>query len=459
MQYSIFQNDFYEERPGVPWAYRVSITAFDLVYPIKLFTYAVKEVILPEVELMTFKVHYLGRSFDIPTRYRNSSTFTMKFSERNDLAAYSWIQRLYERTYNGLRSDLSTDLRIRVEILDPSTINSKDTSLDFTTSKRKEGNTKTEENEDFSLKGNDAEVVEIYDFSGCFIDKIDDLELDYSSEEILEWSLTVQFNEMKVTYPKHAKTNLPEEQDNIETVDVPKKGSRDIDFTTANQIRDEDWLMRIGANGYGGPGGGGKGAGNWNGQEKPGEYGLSETGEKEARNLYGNSPDGNDAHNDNSAKEKSNASKKKEPEVKLNPLERAEFVEQTGLDYDSADNETKKKWKEANEERKRQIRERLEMEEKADAFANENFNGNRAEVARNVFILIKTPDIEDETVERIIRKNANAELALQEIAVGFLPVKQFDITQEERAAYIKRANELLEKIKQNKVKATEEANK
>ena len=457
MQYSIFQNDFYEERPGVPWAYRVSITAFDLAYPIKLFTYAVKEVNLPEVELMTFKVHYLGRSFDIPTRYRNSSTFTMKFSERNDLAAYSWIHRLYERTYNGLRSDLSTDLRIRVEILDPSSINSKDTSLDFTTSKRKEGNTKVDETEDFSLKGNDAEVVEIYDFSGCFIDKIDDLELDYSSEEIFEWSLTVQFNEMKVTYPKHAKTNLPEEKDNIQTVDVPKKEGRNIDFTTASQIRDEDWLMRIGANGYGGPGGGGKGAGNWNGQEKPGEYGLSATGEKEARNWNGNSPDGSDAHNDNSAKEKSNP-KKKEPEVNLNPMERAEFVEQTGLDYDSADNETKKKWKEGNEERKRQIRERLEVEERAEKFANENFNGNQENDIRNISILLYQENVDAETIKRIARENENAYDALVQLASNFVP-NTIPLTMQGRRKVVARANELLAEVERNRVKATEEANK
>jgi hypothetical protein len=331
----------------------------------------------------------------------------MKFSERNDLAAYSWIHRLYERTYNGLRSDLSTDLRIRVEILDPSAINSKDTNLDFTTSKRKDGNTKTDETENFSLKGNDAEVVEIYDFSGCFIDKIDDLELDYSSEEIFEWSLTVQFNEMKVTYPKHAKTNLPEEKDNIETVDVPKKEGRNIDFTTASQIRDEDWLMRIGANGYGGPGGGGKGAGNWNGQEKAGEYGLSATGEKEARNWNGNSPDGSDAHNDNSAKEKSNTSKKP---IKVSNIQKIAIENQTGIDWDNA---TEAERAEAKAKYDKWHQERLDLENaaasKAEAIEMEDAAIQKVEeaVLKNPDILLQLLEQKNEAAIDLLKKGNN----------------------------------------------------
>lgn len=286
MQYNIFQNDFYDDRPGIPWAYRVSVFAGMLQQPLTVLGKCVKEVHLPDMELMTFKVHYGGRAFDIPTRYRNSSTFTMKFSERNDLLAYRTLKKIFSRTYNNTNtySDLSSDLIIRVEILDPSNINLKDTQIEL----------------NGELETNDPGVVEMYEFKGCFVDKIEDLEFDYSSDEIVEWSITVQFNELKVEYPHHEKLILTDDVDKDETINVPKKSNETAYFTNPEEIRTEKQLMSTGV-GEGGGGKEGTGAGNPDG--RPGaDGGLSATGNKDV-NRHGNSATGTDLHNDNNGTE------------------------------------------------------------------------------------------------------------------------------------------------------------
>lgn len=295
MQYNIFQNDFYEDRPGVPWAYKVTVYAGMLQTPILVLSKGVKEVNLPDMELMTFRVHYGGRAFDIPTRYRNSSTFTMKFSERNDLLAYRALASVFSRTYDyeSSYSNLSSDLCIKVEILDPQNLTQKDTQLDYDIAAIGKGR---EETKNMGLKTNDADAVEIYEFNGCFIDKIDDLELDYSSEEIVEWGVTIQFNEVKVTYPHQAKITLSDDVDRSESVDVPKKSKDSIHYTNPEEIRTEKQLMGTGR-GEGGGGKEGTGAGNPDG--RPGsDGGLSATGNKDV-NRHGNSQDGTDLHNDN----------------------------------------------------------------------------------------------------------------------------------------------------------------
>ncbi len=295
MQYNIFQNDFYEDRPGVPWAYKVTVYAGMLQTPILVLSKGVKEVNLPDLELMTFRVHYGGRAFDIPTRYRNSSTFTMKFSERNDLLAYHALAGIFSRTYDyeSSYSNLSSDLHIKVEILDPQNLTQKDTQLDYDIAAVGKGR---EETKNMGLKTNDADAVEIYEFKGCFLDKIDDLELDYSSEEIVEWGATIQFNEVKVTYPHQAKITLADDVDRSESVDVPKKSKDSISFTNPEEIRTEKQIAGTGS-GEGGGGTGGGGAGNMDG--RPGsDGGLSATGNKDV-NRHGNSTEGVDLHNDN----------------------------------------------------------------------------------------------------------------------------------------------------------------
>ena len=228
MQYNIFQNDFYNDMPGLPWAYRVTVFTGNNQTPSTILTKCVKEVSLPEMELMTYLTFYGGRAFNIPTRYRNSSSFTMKFSERNDLLAYYALRDLFSRSYDmtNTYSDFSSDMRIRVEILDPNLINLKDTNPSYSS----DLNGQIE-----AMTTNDPYVVEIYDFTGCFVDKIDDIELDYSAEEIVEWSITVKFNDMHVKYPHQSRIGLAEDADMSERVDVPKKKRDSLGYTLESE--------------------------------------------------------------------------------------------------------------------------------------------------------------------------------------------------------------------------------
>ena len=289
MQYNIFQNDFYDDMPGLPWAYRVTVFTGNNQTPSTILTKCVKEVSLPEMELMTYLTFYGGRAFNIPTRYRNSSSFTMKFSERNDLLAYYALRDLFSRSYDmtNTYSDFSSDMRIRVEILDPNLINLKDTNPSYSS----DLNGQIE-----AMTTNDPYVVEIYDFTGCFVDKIDDIELDYSAEEIVEWSITVKFNDMHVKYPHQSRIGLTEDADMSERVDVPKKKRDTLGYTKTEEIRTEKHVISTGI-GEGGGGKSGGGAGNPDG--RPGkDGGLSATGNKSV-DRHGNSADGTDAHNDN----------------------------------------------------------------------------------------------------------------------------------------------------------------
>lgn len=374
MQYNIFQNDFYEDRPGVPWAYKVTVYAGMLQIPILVLSKGVKEVNLPDMELMTFRVHYGGRAFDIPTRYRNSSTFTMKFSERNDLLAYRALASVFSRTYDydSSYSNLSSDLRIKVEILDPQNLTQKDTQLDYDIAAIGKGR---EETKNLGLKTNDADAVEIYEFKGCFIDKIDDLELDYSSEEIVEWGVTIQFNEVKVTYPHQAKITLADDVDRSESVDVPKKSKDSIHYTNPEEIRTEKQLMGTGS-GEGGGGTGGGGAGNPDG--RPGaDGGLSATGNKDV-NRHGNSTEGVDLHNDNTGESPKSAVAS--PDTTPSPTTEKEVIIPSDIDQkDGADSTIAKEF-ETRGEAEVEGWGNLSNAEKLDIIKIWNENGGEAEV-------------------------------------------------------------------------------
>ena len=81
MQYNIFNNDFYEDMPGVPWAYRIDVFIGDPPQAIAKLAKAVKEIDIPDAELETMDAFHAGLVFKIPTRYKNSNSYLQRRQE------------------------------------------------------------------------------------------------------------------------------------------------------------------------------------------------------------------------------------------------------------------------------------------------------------------------------------------------------------------------------------------
>lgn len=204
MQYNIFQNDFYESRPGIPWAYRLTAEYGPFAERTVVIQKAIKEANLPEMEQKYIQVHFGGADKYVPTRYQNFGTFSLTFNENCNLSAYKSIFGLFRRSLDNREdvgipgenrptrhykySNLYGELKFIVEILDPKNINLQDTKV-------------TREQFGLDREANDLRVVAKYEFGECYIDHIDDLDLDYGSEEIVEWGMTVAYNSISVLYP------------------------------------------------------------------------------------------------------------------------------------------------------------------------------------------------------------------------------------------------------------------
>lgn len=219
MEYNIFQNDFYESRPGLPWAYRLTALYGPLADETAVITKAIKEAHLPDHELKAIQVFFGGADKYVPTRYQNYGTFSLTFNEDCNLSAYKTLLRLFRRSLDNREdtedrhykySNLQWELKLVLEILDPKNINLQDTKV----------KTKKDSDGDDVIAGrehNDMRVVAKYEFGNCFIDKIDDIDLDYSSEEIIEWTVTVGYNSIAITYPGKKKLTLGAEDTFTET--------------------------------------------------------------------------------------------------------------------------------------------------------------------------------------------------------------------------------------------------
>ena len=220
MQYNIFQNDFYESRPGIPWAYRLTAEYGPFAERTVVIQKAIKEANLPEMEQKYIQVHFGGADKYVPTRYQNFGTFTLTFNENCNLSAYKSILGLFRRSLDNREdigipgenrptrhykySNLYGELKFLVEILDPKNINLQDTKV-------------TRGQFGLEREQNDLRVVAKYEFGDCFIDHIDDLDLDYGSEEIVEWGMTVAYNSISVSYPGQKSLRLGIEDEFRET--------------------------------------------------------------------------------------------------------------------------------------------------------------------------------------------------------------------------------------------------
>lgn len=200
MQYNIFQNDFYDDAPGLPWAYRLTVLLGDPPMPVEILEKSVKDVKLPDMELKTVRAFFGGKTFLIPTRYANTGTFNITFNDDKNLSVYNRLLRIFRRSYDNRYeiqqtsdgidyilkySDMSPSLTIQLEILDPTIMAKIDTQLNSLT----------------ELETNSPEVVAVYTFGDCFFETIDEVEFDYSSEECVEWSIPVVYNSIANDYP------------------------------------------------------------------------------------------------------------------------------------------------------------------------------------------------------------------------------------------------------------------
>lgn len=216
MQYNIFHNDFYDDMPGLPWAYRLTVFTGDPPQEILKLRQSVKEVQLPDMELMTYQVHFGAMNFHIPTRYRNSGSFTVKFYDDKNLSVYKQLLKIFRRTYDNREdkiecadgtkyapkySDFSQDLIFLVEILDPRVTNNVDSNLSF-------GTNAAGEEVMTGTQSFDADVVAQYYFRDCFAEKLDEVEFDYSSEDCVEWGTTIVFNDIVNEYAAKNKIKL-----------------------------------------------------------------------------------------------------------------------------------------------------------------------------------------------------------------------------------------------------------
>ena len=240
MQYNIFHNDFYDDMPGLPWAYRLTVFIGDPPQEILKLRQAVKEVQLPDMELMTYQVHFGGMNFHIPTRYRNSGSFTVKFYDDKNLSVYKQLLKIFRRTYDNREdkiegtdrkkyapkySDFSQDLTFLVEILDPRVTNNKDTNLSL-------GKNSAGEDVISGTQNFDADVVAQYYFKECFAEKLDEVEFDYSSEECVEWGTTIVFNDIANEYAGKNKIKLDSLDQETKQSDLQLPNSKGPDSTS-----------------------------------------------------------------------------------------------------------------------------------------------------------------------------------------------------------------------------------
>ena len=228
MQYNIFQNDFFEEMPGLPWAYRIDVLVGDPPRAIAKLTKSIKEIDIPDAELETFDVFHNGWIFKIPTRYKNSNFFTATFNEDKNLSVYREILKLFRHSYDNREQNITSfrgtdyvrkyannkeEIILVVYLIDVRKINYQDTQLE---TKR---NAAAEEIIS-RLTVNDPEVVCAYTFRDCFVENIDSIELDYSSEECVEWPIRIHFNEMSVEYPHRDKIVVGLSEDEFQMEDL-----------------------------------------------------------------------------------------------------------------------------------------------------------------------------------------------------------------------------------------------
>lgn len=237
MQYNIFHNDFYDDMPGLPWAYRLTVFVGDPPQEILKLRQAVKEVQLPDMELMTYQVHFGGMNFHIPTRYRNSGSFTVKFYDDKNLSVYKQLLKIFRRTYDDREdkieaadgtkyapkySDFSQDLVFLVEILDPRVTNNVDSNVTF-------GTNAAGEEVITGTQSFDADVVAQYYFRDCFAEKLDEVEFDYSSEDCVEWGTTIVFNDIANEYAAKSKIELTSlgQETKQQDLQIPNTGGPD----------------------------------------------------------------------------------------------------------------------------------------------------------------------------------------------------------------------------------------
>ena len=252
MQYNIFNNDFYEDMPGVPWAYRIDVFIGDPPQAIAKLAKAVKEIDIPDAELETMDAFHAGLVFKIPTRYKNSNSFGAIFNDDKNLSVYKELLKLFRRSYDNREQTIQSaiqnrvinnrydnnfqrigtgtysgreiarkyanqkeELMLNVYIIDPRKLNYKDTKLDL-------GLNNVNEEIINGLKANDPEIVAVYTFRDCFVENIETVEFDYSSEECVEWPIKIHFNEMSVDYPHQDKIIIPEEDFKMEELTIPQ---------------------------------------------------------------------------------------------------------------------------------------------------------------------------------------------------------------------------------------------
>lgn len=244
MQYNIFNNDFYEDMPGVPWAYRIDVFIGDPPQAIAKLAKAVKEIDIPDAELETMDAFHAGFVFKIPTRYKNSNSFGAIFNDDKNLSVYKELLKLFRRSYDNreqtIQSAIQTgtysgreiarkyanqkeELMLNVYIIDPRKLNYKDTKLDL-------GLNNVNEEVIKGLKANDPEIVAVYTFRDCFVENIETVEFDYSSEECVEWPIKIHFNEMSVDYPHQDKILIPEEDFKMEELTIPQFDKNDAHY-------------------------------------------------------------------------------------------------------------------------------------------------------------------------------------------------------------------------------------
>ena len=244
MQYNIFNNDFYDDMPGVPWAYRIDVFIGDPPQAITKLAKAVKEIDIPDAELETMDAFHAGFVFKIPTRYKNSNSFGAIFNDDKNLSVYKELLKLFRRSYDNreqtIKSAIQTgtssgreiarkyanqkeELMLNVYIIDPRKLNYKDTKLDL-------GLNNVNEEVIKGLKANDPEIVAVYTFRDCFVENIETVEFDYSSEEFVEWPIKIHFNEMSVDYPHQDKILIPEEDFKMEELTIPQFDKNDAPY-------------------------------------------------------------------------------------------------------------------------------------------------------------------------------------------------------------------------------------
>lgn len=182
---SIWQNSFYETPPAIAWTYKISFNSFKGVdvKGAEILNKAVVDINVGKRESQYVSVYYGGVEFKKFTRANTAGEISIKFNEDENYTVTKIIESIYEN-YN-MNQDYPTSTES-----DAMAYNSKgkDYAID-------QNIITVQVYKNSDLEATEPEVT--YNFYGCKIVSLDEIQLSYNSTEDITRSVHFTYDYMK----------------------------------------------------------------------------------------------------------------------------------------------------------------------------------------------------------------------------------------------------------------------